>query len=159
MINFKTHFAFLLPLIIILFVMSGCQTIDVRGQLVSDEMIEEIKVKKPNKKQLVDMIGTPTYIPDYTPNTWYYIQRSMARRAWFDPKVVKQRIVEIKFAKNDKVQSLNLLTDTQNKKINAISNYTKTHGTEQNAVQKFVKNIGKFNKTTDGTKKRNKKKK
>jgi outer membrane protein assembly factor BamE (lipoprotein component of BamABCDE complex) len=137
--------------------LSGCQTIDVRGQMVSDELIAEVNSKKPNKEDLIEMIGTPTYVPDYSQDTWYYIQRSMARRAWFEPKVVKQRIVEVKFAKSGQVVEATLLTDTQNG-VKVISNYTKTYGTEQNGLQKFVKNIGKFNKTTDGAKKRNKKK-
>jgi outer membrane protein assembly factor BamE (lipoprotein component of BamABCDE complex) len=158
MSNLKIGFSFSFPVIILLFLLSGCQTIDVRGQPVSDESIEEIRTKKPTKEKLVEMIGTPTYVPDYTPDTWYYIQRSLGRRAWFDPKVVKQRIVEVKFDKNGKVREAILLTDTQHKNLAAISNYTKTYGTEQNVMQKFVKNIGKFNKTTDGAKKRNKKK-
>ena len=32
--------------------------------------------------------------------------------------------------------------------------YTKTYGTELNGLQKFVKNIGRFNKTTEGKKKK-----
>lgn len=153
---FKHIFKLFFPLIILFGSLSGCQTIDVRGQMVSDELIAEVNSKKPNKEGLIEMIGTPTYIPDYSQDTWYYIQRSMARRAWFEPKVVKQRIVEVNFTKSGQVAEATLLTDTQNK-VKVLSNYTKTYGTEQNGLQKFVKNIGKFNKTTDG-KKRNKKK-
>jgi hypothetical protein len=45
----------------------------------------------------------------------------------------------------------------QNEKVEAHSDYTKTSGTDQNGIQKFVKNIGKFNPTTEGRKKRKKK--
>lgn len=156
MTNFKYIFKLVFPLLILLGSLSGCQTIDIRGQMVSDELIAEVNSKKPNKEGLIEMVGTPTYVPDYNQDTWYYIQRSMSRRAWFEPKVAKQRVVEVIFAENGKVSQAVLLTDTQNK-VQVFSNYTKTQGTEQNGLQKFVKNIGKFNKTTDG-KKRNKKK-
>ena len=105
---------------------------------------------------MVELIGTPTYVPDYSKNTWYYIQRSLAKRAWFNPKVIKQRIVKVVF-NGDKVQEAGLLNDSQNEEISTQSSYTQTYGTQQNGVQKFVKNIGRFNKTTDGTKRKKKK--
>ena len=51
-----------------------------------------------------------------------------------------------------------ILADMQNENITTHNHYTKTHGTEQSGVQKFVKNIGRFNKTTDGSNRRKKKK-
>jgi outer membrane protein assembly factor BamE (lipoprotein component of BamABCDE complex) len=70
--------------------------------------------------------------------------------------VVKQRIVKIVF-NGDKVQEAILLSDGQNEELSSQSNYTQTYGTQQNGIQKFVKNIGRFNKTTDGTKRKKKK--
>jgi outer membrane protein assembly factor BamE (lipoprotein component of BamABCDE complex) len=150
-----THLHKLVPTIFLI-LLAGCQSIDVRGQFVSDEAIKQINSQHPNKVELVGLVGTPTYIPDYSKNTWYYIQRSLAKRAWFDPKVVKQRIVKVVF-NGDKVQEAGLLSDGQNEKISSQSAYTQTYGTQQNGIQKFVKNIGRFNKTTDGTKRKKKK--
>jgi outer membrane protein assembly factor BamE (lipoprotein component of BamABCDE complex) len=150
-----THLHKLVPTIFLI-LLAGCQSIDVRGQFVSDEAIKQINSQHPNKVELVGIVGTPTYIPDYSKNTWYYIQRSLAKRAWFDPKVVKQRIVKVVF-NGDKVQEAGLLSDGQNEKISSQSAYTQTYGTQQNGIQKFVKNIGRFNKTTDGTKRKKKK--
>ena len=150
-----THLHKLVPTIFLI-LLAGCQSIDVRGQFVSDEAIKQINSQHPNKVELVELVGTPTYIPDYSKNTWYYIQRSLAKRAWFDPKVVKQRIVKVVF-NGDKVQEAGLLSDGQNEEISSQSAYTQTYGTQQNGIQKFVKNIGRFNKTTDGTKRKKKK--
>ncbi|RTK92669.1 MAG: outer membrane protein assembly factor BamE [Rickettsiales bacterium] len=149
MIHLKT-----LITIIFLMLLTGCQSIDVRGQNVSDEAVEEINSKKPHKEQLVDLIGTPTYVPDYSKDTWYYIQRTVARKAWLTPKVAEQRIVKINFVNNRVIDAI-VIKDMQNEEIVAKSSYTQTYGTKQNGVQKFVKNIGRFNKT----KKNNKKKK
>ena len=157
MTDFKTGFSWLFTVIILL-TLAGCQTVDVRGQFVSDEAINEINTKKPDKNEVIDMIGTPTYIPDYTKNTWYYIQRSLSKRAWFDPKVIKQRVVKIMFNSKSKVLEAVLLEDLQNENITALGHYTKTHGTEQSGIQKFVKNIGRFNQTTNSSNRRKKKK-
>ena len=147
------------PFLLVIFILlSGCQSIDVRGQFVSDNAIEEINSRKLTQDEIIDLIGTPTYIPEYSHNTWYYIQRSLAKRAWFEPKVVEQRIVKISFNDNRKLLGASLLQDIHNENVNIESKYTKAHGTEQGSLQKFVKNIGRFNKTTDGKKKRQKNK-
>jgi len=138
-----------------LFVLSSCQTLDIRGQYVDDTTVKGIERKKLSKSEVENLLGTPTIIPNYSSDTWYYIQRILARRAWFDPKVVEQRIVKVKFDKHDILEEATLLIDSQ-EEINIISEYTKAHGTELNSVQRFVKNIGRFNKTTDGKKKQRK---
>jgi len=155
---FAKYFKYLLTLSIFS-ILAGCQAIDVRGQFISDQAIKDINSKKLNREQLVHEIGNPTYIPDYTENTWYYIQRSMSRKAWLDPKVVKQRIVKITFADKNGFARADLVENTHNEKISSNDNYTKTRGTEQTGIQKFVKNIGRFNKTTDKVNKKKKKKK
>ena len=153
MTHLKTYFSKAI-LVFLLFSISGCQSIDVRGQFISDKAIEEINAKKPTQEELVEMVGTPTYIPDYTENTWYYIQRSLARRAWFDVKVTDQRIVKITFDKNQKVNQAVLAKNSHDNTIAVNSLYTPTHGTEKSGIQKFVKNIGRFNQTTNGSNKR-----
>ena len=144
--------------LVMFIILSGCQSVDVRGQFVSNDAIEEINSKKLKQDEIIDLIGTPTYVPEYSHNTWYYIQRSLTKRAWFDPKVVEQRIIKITFDEHDKVIEATLLSVIHDEKLNIENKYTKTYGTEQNNIQKFVKNIGRFNKTTDGKKKRRKKK-
>ena len=150
MTNLKTYFARIISVFFLLSLF-GCQSIDIRGQFVSDSAIEQINIKKPNQKELVNMIGTPTYTPDYSEDTWYYIQRSLSRKAWLTPKVLHQRIVKITFRTNQKVSKAVLLKDTHDESIIANSACTNTYGTEQNAIQKFVKNIGRFNQSTSGS--------
>jgi outer membrane protein assembly factor BamE (lipoprotein component of BamABCDE complex) len=65
--------------------------------------------------------------------------------------------VKISFTKDGKLIDATLLSDIHEENIAIDSNYTKTKGTEQTGVQKFVKNIGRFNKTADGKKKKQKK--
>ncbi|NRB11167.1 MAG: outer membrane protein assembly factor BamE [Rickettsiaceae bacterium] len=137
---------------------SGCQTINVRGQYIDDKVIKQINTNL-TKKDVLNLIGTPTYDPEYSNNTWYYIQRSQARRAWFTPKVIEQRILKIQFDENERVTSAELIENSQDKTVKATSKFTKVHGTEQNAVQKFIKNAGRFNPTKNTSKRKRQKKK
>lgn len=148
----------LLCLLALVSLMSGCQSIDVRGQFVSDGAIEEINAKKLNQEEIITLIGTPTYVPEYSPNTWYYIQRSMARRAWFEAKVIEQRIVKITFNSHGRAIEAALISNMHEENVNIESRYTKSAGTDKTNLQKFVRNIGRFNKTTDGKKRQKKSK-
>lgn len=138
-------------------ILTGCKSIDVRGQFVSDDAIKEINERKLTQEEIINLIGTPTYQPEYSNNTWYYIQRSLSTRAWFNPKLLEQRIVKIVFNEHGKAMEAKLIDAMPNDNIIAEKKYTKTYGTEQTSIQKFVKNIGRFNKTTDGKKKKQKK--
>ena len=138
-------------------ILSGCQTIDIRGQYVENNAIEKLETRTLNKEEVVELIGTPTLIPDYSPDTWYYVQRSLARRAWFEPKVIEQRIVEVKFNNADIVEEVVIRNNSQIDGMKGTTEFTQVYGTEANGVQKFVRNIGRFNKTTDGKKKVKKK--
>jgi len=153
----KTLMIKLLILATPILLLQGCQTIDIRGQFVEDTAIKKLEEHSLSKAEVVDLIGTPTLIPDYSPSTWYYVQRSLARRAWLEPKVIEQRIVEVKFNNADIVSEVVIRNNSQVDGLKGTSEYTQVYGTEANGIQKFVRNIGRFNKTTDGKKKRKKK--
>jgi outer membrane protein assembly factor BamE (lipoprotein component of BamABCDE complex) len=141
-----------LVLCLMLLVLGGCQRVDIRGQYVSDELIQKINHEKMNEEEVMGLIGSPTYIPEYTKETWYYIQRSVTKKAWFDPKVKEQRVIKVTFHKG--IAKAELLIDLQNESIVVESSETKSVGTDQSGVQKFVKNIGRFNKSKDASKKK-----
>lgn len=138
-------------------ILSGCKTVNSKGQFVSNEEIQVINAQKSSKDEVLELIGTPTYAPEYSPNTWYYIKRSLSRRAWLNPEIVDQRIVKIVFDKNDKVKEALLFEDTQDESVGFNSDYTDTFGTKKSATQKFIRNIGRFNKSKNPIVKRGKK--
>jgi outer membrane protein assembly factor BamE (lipoprotein component of BamABCDE complex) len=132
-------------IILLLLLLAGCRTIDSRGQYVDNTQIEYIENKNLTKDEVIKVIGTPTLAPDYSPNIWYYISRSMERRAWFTPKVTAQRIVKITFNDN-MITGVDVLNESHSEDIKIIKEYTKSLGNEQNPLQHFVHNIGRFNK-------------
>jgi outer membrane protein assembly factor BamE (lipoprotein component of BamABCDE complex) len=138
----------------VIFTLSSCKTIESRGQFVDDNLLLKLEDRKLTKFEVENLIGTPTIIAEYDPNSWYYVQRSLVKRAWFEPKVISQRIVKVIFDKSDKIEEVLVINDSHKDDIKVISEYTKTYGTELNGMQKFVRNIGRFNKTTEGKKKK-----
>ncbi|XVN41639.1 MAG: outer membrane protein assembly factor BamE [Rickettsia endosymbiont of Argas persicus] len=145
--------------IFLIFSLSSCQTIENRGQSIDDSALTKLESRKLNKTEVVELIGTPTMIPKYSQDTWYYVERVMSQRAWLNPKIVKQRIVKITFDSRNLMQEVVVIDDSHRRDIEVVKEYTKTYGTKLNGLQKFVKNLGRFNKTTDGNKNKNKSKK
>ncbi|MFY9589384.1 outer membrane protein assembly factor BamE [Rickettsia endosymbiont of Halotydeus destructor] len=147
--------SFIIPVfsILILLMLGGCQTIETRGQFIDNTLLSQLETRKLNKLEVKELIGSPTIIPDYSPNNWYYIERTMSQRAWFNPKVEQQRIVKVTF-NNNLVQEVTVINDSYKEDVEVIREYTKTYGTELNGLQKFVKNFGRFNATTKSSKKK-----
>ncbi|MCC8462746.1 MAG: outer membrane protein assembly factor BamE [Rickettsia endosymbiont of Ecitomorpha arachnoides] len=145
--------------ILAFFSLSGCKTIENRGQSIDDSALVKLESKKLNKTEVVELIGTPTMVPEYSQNTWYYVERVMSQRAWLNPKIEKQKIVKITFDANNFMQEVVVIDDSHRQDIETVREYTRTYGTELNGLQKFVKNLGRFNKTTDGNKNKSKNKK
>ncbi|MCC8418132.1 MAG: outer membrane protein assembly factor BamE [Rickettsia endosymbiont of Glossina mortisans submortisans] len=145
--------------ILAFFSLSGCKTIENRGQSIDDSALVKLESKKLNKTEVIELIGTPTMVPEYSQNTWYYVERVMSQRAWLNPKIEKQKIVKITFDANNFMQEVVVIDDSHRQDIETVREYTRTYGTELNGLQKFVKNLGRFNKTTDGNKNKSKNKK
>ncbi|HJD58698.1 MAG TPA: outer membrane protein assembly factor BamE [Rickettsia endosymbiont of Ceroptres masudai] len=145
--------------ILAFFSLSGCKTIENRGQSIDDSALVKLESKKLNKTEVVELIGIPTMVPEYSQNTWYYVERVMSQRAWLNPKIEKQKIVKITFDANNFMQEVVVIDDSHRQDIETVREYTRTYGTELNGLQKFVKNLGRFNKTTDGNKNKSKNKK
>ncbi|KIJ88440.1 outer membrane protein assembly factor BamE [Rickettsia asembonensis] len=145
--------------ILAFFSLSGCKTIENRGQSIDDSALVKLESKKLNKTEVVELIGIPTMVPEYSQNTWYYVERVMSQRAWLNPKIEKQKIVKITFDANNFIQEVVVIDDSHRQDIETVREYTRTYGTELNGLQKFVKNLGRFNKTTDGNKNKSKNKK
>lgn len=147
MVNYKLDIQNILA-VLFLFIISGCQSIDLCGHFLSDSTIKQISMNKPNQTELINMIGTPNYISDSSTSAWYYIQRSLAHRAWFHPTVVQQKIVKITFSNNNTVDKVIVLENSHNDKIVVNNTLTNIYDNRQNFIQKFIQNLGRFNRKT-----------
>lgn len=129
--------------IFVVLLVSGCQTANMHGQLVTNQEIEEINNTHPDKEKLTNMIGSPTYIPSHSQNIWYYIGRTSATKPFGATKLLEQRIVRVEFM-NNKVSKAFLVDNLQSKDIISNKSSTETYGSDKGVVRKFVDNLGRF---------------
>ena len=131
-------------ILLLVVTLSSCQSLNTRGVFIDDSKINQITSSPMSKEQLLLTIGVPTLKPDYSPDTWYYISRTLENKPWAVPSVRKQRVVQVTF-NGDMVEDVEVI-DNKHKSLFISGKRTKVHGTEENPVQTFVKNFGRFNK-------------
>jgi outer membrane protein assembly factor BamE (lipoprotein component of BamABCDE complex) len=134
-----------LLLILASFVISSCQYQFFSGTNITNDQLSSLQNSNLSKIEIEQKFGTPTLIPDYSQDTWYYIYRHSTKRAFFDPKIKEQKVVVIKF-NNEKLDSVELLENQHNQDIKIVSEYIRTQGSEKNPLQEYVGNIGRFHK-------------
>jgi|GEM_PF-748804 len=142
--------SFMLKILFVLFcasILSGCQSINNRGEYVEDAKLSAIEKNQVSKGQVIEMLGEPTIVPDYTPNVWYYVSRKVQDKVWSRPSIKSQRIVKIIF-NGDHVEKVDINDKRPQNNINVERDATTAKGTEATAIQTFVKNFGRFNKSS-----------
>jgi len=132
-------------ILLLILLLSSCQSLNTRGVYIENDKINQITSQETDKEQLVLSIGIPTLKPDYSPDTWYYVSRTLENKPWSTPRVIKQRVVKITFT-GDKVDHVEVIDNKHYKGLDIVSARTPVRGTEENPVQTFVKNFGRFNK-------------
>ncbi len=132
-------------LALLTFIISSCQYQIHSGTLISEEKINELQNKPITKEELEEKLGSPSIIPEYSKDTWYYVHRNMTKRAFFLPVVQGQRIVKFVF-NGEILSSIEAIDNENNADIKVVEEYTRTRGTELNPMQEYVKNFGRFNK-------------
>ncbi|MFK8040549.1 MAG: outer membrane protein assembly factor BamE [Rickettsiaceae bacterium] len=142
------HFIKICLFTLVVFGLQSCKTVNLRGQYVDDVTIEQMQGKALTKDEVTEIVGSPTIITDYANNSWYYVHRITYHRMWMYATVQNQRIVQLIFDQENKLQDIVLTENSHNDNISINNECTETFGNNNiNSLQNFVKHIGKYNKS------------
>src|SRR5215468_3454268 len=84
--------------IVVAAVLSACSAqIDQRGNLPDADAVLSIEPGVQTKDQVSQLLGTPSSVGTFDDKTWYYISKRTRTVAFFDPEVVDQQVLRIKF--------------------------------------------------------------
>jgi outer membrane protein assembly factor BamE (lipoprotein component of BamABCDE complex) len=121
------------------------KTTHISGHLFEEKEIEQLKTVN-NKQQLTELLGTPTSVSDFGPETWYYITTKKESVAFFQDKVVEQNIIAVSFAKGDKIVNITKYSEKDMKNHSLAPEITIVRGNEATTAQQFFHNVGRYNK-------------
>ncbi len=131
----------------LIFILFGCTTaIETRGYFPEESKIANLTVGKTTKSGVVNNIGYPSSVTAFDNNTWLYIESKFETNAFFNPKEISSKVLEISFDDSEKVTQINNYSVDDAQKMTFSKDATPTYGHSVNAVQQMLGNIGKFNK-------------
>lgn len=133
------------PNFLLIFLLMSCATTHINGQYVDDKEVASIKKCK-DKACVTSIIGSPTFISEAEPNTWYYVSRAQKTTPLSKPKLYEQKITKVVFDRNDNLIDIDSKTDDFKSNVMSEKTTSFTHGKKETWYQHFVKNFGKFNR-------------
>ena len=132
--------------ILIIFLVNNCSgRISNHGVLNIEKHITSIVNDKLEKAEIEALLGPPSTISAFEFNKWYYINNTIKHMAFYKPEIIKLKVYEIIFNKENQAIKINTY-DLEN--LNEISfnlDVTKTRGNEKPLLQYILKGIGNSN--------------
>ena len=131
--------------LLLLPLLSGCATIDIRGHEVDPELLAKIEIGVTTKEQVGKLLGTPSSVSTFGTSTWYYMFEETQRRAFLAPSVLRSNITRIVFDEKNHVQLIDSVTEKDMQVISHITRQEPTAGHSFGVLEQIFGNVGRFN--------------
>lgn len=144
----RTKFTRRSPLAVLAFAafLGACATtVDHRGYVPDQETIERLRTGVDNRDSVAQMLGSPSSVATFDDRTWYYVSKRTERVAFFNEKVVDQRVLAVAFDETGLVIEIRQYTLEDGRIIDPVTRETPTLGRELNIIEQLFGNIGRFN--------------
>jgi outer membrane protein assembly factor BamE (lipoprotein component of BamABCDE complex) len=137
----------LAPLAMAVLIAACSPIVDSRGNLPETEDLEKIKVGAMSKEQVAGLLGSPSAVATFDPNTWYYISKRTETVGFFRPEVLDQKVLTVRFDEAGLVKEVAQTGKEAGEEIDPASRTTPTSGQSFSLWQQLFGNIGRFGDT------------
>jgi outer membrane protein assembly factor BamE (lipoprotein component of BamABCDE complex) len=118
--------------------------VDTRGNLPDPETVLEVQPGVHDRDQVATILGSPSTVATFEDDTWYYISRRTEKIAFFDPEVVDQQVLVVKFGQDGLVADMAVYGVEDGQVIEPVERTTPTSGRELTILQQLFGNLGRF---------------
>ena len=130
---------------------SACSpTIDARGNLPDPDAVLQVQPGVDDRTQVAKILGTPSSIATFNDKTWYYISKKTSRVAFWDPDILDQEVLMVKFDDTGLVSDMKVYGLENAHDITPDPNETPTYGRELTILQQLLGNLGRFGGSGSG---------
>lgn len=116
-----------------------------RGNMLEDYQMKAVVSGIHTRSDVLRILGSPTTQAPFDDNLWYYIGQETEKTGILDPKVTKERIVEVAFNEDGTVYYLKEMPKNSRIDVPIERRKTRTQGNETSIAQDFFGNLGRFN--------------
>ena len=129
-------------LIMLAVISTACTpTVYSRGNILDPDKLAEVKEHISTREDVAATLGTPTAISTFDEKTWYYVGRQTEQYSFFDPTVLKQEAVQVRFDDQGVVTSLTKLNLSEAHDIDPIERSTPTYGNDDTFIKQLMGNL------------------
>jgi len=130
---------FALPLL------TACETIvDQRGFAATPGSVEKLEIGSQSREDVIRLIGSPSTVATFNPNTWYYISQKQETWAFLKPVMLEQNVLQLGFNESGRLTTMKKYDLTDGKDIEMVSRITPTAGKELTVLEQIMGNVGRF---------------
>jgi len=124
---------------------AGCSpTVESRGFNAENVEFSQIKPGIQSKQQVQEMVGSPSTIPPFDQNVWYYVSKTTATTSFFTPTTLDQQVTVITFDNHGIVSSVKTYKGEEAKNIKPVDRKTETTGYETGILREVFSNFGRM---------------
>jgi outer membrane protein assembly factor BamE (lipoprotein component of BamABCDE complex) len=115
-----------------------------RGNFLEEHQLVEVKPGVHTRSEVMRILGSPTTIAPFDPDTWYYLGQHTEKHGIFDPEIIDERVIVVTFNSEGTVESVRERQDGR-MEVPISERATPTHGNDISLMQQFLGNLGRFN--------------
>ena len=124
---------------------TGCtKAVQVRGNMPDPELVGEIEPGRHSRRDVAQMIGSPSTVSSFQDRKWYYIGQKTSQYAFYKPEVLERSVFVVTFDEQGRVDETLLYTLEDGQEIKPVSRITETEGEEVTILQELLGNLGRF---------------
>lgn len=125
--------------------LSACApTLDSRGNLPDPDAVLQVQPGVDDRTQVAKLLGSPSSVATFNDKTWYYISKKTSRIAFWDPDILDQEVLMVKFDDTGLVSDMKVYGLENAHDITPDPNETPTYGRELTILQQLLGNLGRF---------------
>ncbi len=124
---------------------------DLRGNDPDKKAMDSIKPGVTDKASVAKLLGSPSSVASFDPNTWYYISQKTQNVAFFKPRLKDEKVVSISFDKKGIVRKVGYLGMNDHQEIQPDPDFTPAPGREFTILEQLVGNFGRFSAPDSGS--------
>ncbi|MGB0935394.1 MAG: outer membrane protein assembly factor BamE [Alphaproteobacteria bacterium] len=140
----------LLPTLAITALCAACSpTIHHQSKHLDQAAIDNVRVGVHSKRDVAQLLGTPSTMATFDPNTWYYVSKVTSTTAFFHPDVASQDAYVVKFDRNGIVQDVAHKTFDDAEDPDHVDRITPTSGQKMSFLEQMFGNFGRITRQRD----------
>jgi len=140
----KLIFAFSVCLLSSILISACTPIAATRGNLIEKDRVAMIEPGTSKREDVFNALGSPTTVSPFDNSIWYYMGQKTEKKGIFDPDIIEEEIVIVKFDSSNTVSDITI-QEGNRIDVPIKGDETPTYGNERTVLQQLFGNLGRFN--------------